>query len=184
MNVDYRMGEDAIAEARVFNKTRVEVEARRFVEPGEGGGGGTEGAFFTMRTVTDAVDPEDNGDIYLQGGMVSGGTGNVVIPEFKLYDASTTTWVGSPSPGDTLIITASGTGQVTSGILDPIWNLDDADLTLDPIAPNTLPTASSAGTGKLCHILIGSYFEGGFSPSAPGNFNITFCWGGYTVTRS
>ena len=184
MNVDYRMGGDAIADARVFNRTKVEVNGRNFAEAVAGGGGGPEGAFYTMRTVTGAPDPLDDGDIYLQGGMVSGGTGNVVIPEFKLYDASSAAWVGSPSPGDTLIITASGTGQVTSGILDPIWNLDTATLTKAAVGTNSLPTATSAGAGKICYILIGSYFDGGFAPSTPGNVNITFCWGGYTVTRT
>lgn len=178
MNVDYRMGGDAISDARVFNRTKVEVEGRKFVEAVAGGVTG--GAFYTMRTVADAVDPDDNGDIYLQGGMVSGGTGNVVIPDIKLYDASTDAWVGTAD--QTLIITVTGNGQETSGILDPIYNVSTAVDSIGAIGSNTLPEVGSV-SGKICYLLLGSYFEGGFSPSAPGNFMIGFCYGNYSKTR-
>lgn len=150
--------------------------------PDRGGNGDqttdTGGAFYGMRTVSSGPNV---GDIYLQGGMVSGGTGNDEISEFKLYDAGSKTWTGSP--GSTLIITASGTGQATNGILDPIWNLDTATLSKTSAGSNSLPTATSAGSGKICYILIGSYFDGGFSPSGAGNININFCWGSYSISR-
>jgi hypothetical protein len=179
-NFDFRMGTDAIADSRVFNKTRVEIEARRLVDAAAGTGG-TEGAFFTMRVVADAVDPDDNGDIYLQGGMVSGGTGNIVIDEIKLYDAFTDTWVGSD--GDTLIITVTGNGQETSGILDPIYNVTAAAATIGTVGSNTLPAAGSV-SGKTCYILLGTYLEAGFAPSSVGNIMIGFCWGNYTISRT
>lgn len=175
-----RLGSRAMAERTSYNKTKIEIRPRK--EPAIAGGV-TGGAFYTMRTVADAVDPDDNGDIYLQGGMVSGGTGNVVIPDIKLYDASTDAWVGSA--GDTLIITVTGAGQETSGILDPIYNIDmptGAVVSIGAIGSNTLPEVGSV-SGKICYLLLGSYFEGGFSPSAPGNFMIGFCYGNYSKTR-
>jgi len=128
-----------------------------------------------------SADPAEDGDIYLQGGMVSGGTGNVVIPEIKLYDASSSTWAGTE--GQTLIITVTGDGQETSGILDPIYNVTTAVQSIGTVAANTLPSAGSV-SGKVCYVLLGSYFENGFSPSSPGSIRIGFCWGNYSVARS
>jgi hypothetical protein len=180
-----KLGSLALTEKKRWNRT--EVTFKRFKPEVFGGGGVTEGAFYTMRTVSGATDPDDDGDIYLQGGLVSGGTGNVVIPDILLFDASSGddgAWVGTD--GQTLIITVTGTGQETSGILDPVYNVntpDGAIATIGAIGPNSLPEVGDL-SGKICYLFLGSYFEGGFSPSGPGNFNIGFCWGNYAISRS
>lgn len=133
------------------------------------------GAFFTQ--YTDAA-----GDIYLQGGTVSGGTGNILVDGFKLYDLETTTWVGTP--GMVLALQITGNGQTTSGILDPIYNVTAASVpTVVGLLPNnTLPVSGSVG-GKFCHISLGTFFNGGFGPANVGNIRVGFCWGGYSVSR-
>ena len=144
---------------------------------GPSDGEATAGAFYTMRTVSGGV---DDGDIYLQGGFVTAGTGNAEVNEFKVFDASSAAWSGSA--GEVLQIAVNGDGQVTSGILDPVFNLTDTTIIPTVVAtldPNTLPTASSAA-GKVCNISLGTFFDGGFQPTAAGTIIVGFCWGGFS----
>ena len=183
-----KLGAHALTEKKRWNKT--EVTFKRFKPEVFGGGGVTAGAFFTMRTVSGATDPDDDGDIYLQGGLVTAGTGNSVVADILLFDVSDTTdspdgsWQGDP--GDILILTLNGEGQETSGILDPVFNGDGAAITGDIVPPpadgNTLPEVGALP--GVVRLMLGSFFEGGFSPSGPGNFNIGFCWGGYSISRN
>jgi hypothetical protein len=153
------------------------ITNNRTDEPAVGSGGG---AFFTMRTVESGG--SDNGDIYLQGGNVSGGTGNETVAEFLLYDASTTTWTGSS--GELLQLEITGSGQETSGILDPIFNVTSVatPTTVASLAANTLP-ASGSVAAKKCHVSLGTFLADGFQPAQAGNINVSFCWGGYTASR-
>jgi len=133
------------------------------------------GAFFAMRT-------DDVGDIYLAGGNVSGGTGNESVSEILLYTASTDSWAGSSGQHVQLAIT--GDGQVTSGILDPVFNVTAASATVvSSIGANTLPAAPSTISSLSCKISLGTFYSGGFNPSAAGDVNVSFCWGGYSPTR-
>lgn len=136
------------------------------------------GAFFTTRTVVS--EDATNGDIYLQGGQVSGWA--TPIAEILLYDASATSWQGTP--GQLLEIIVTGAGSATSGILDPIYTPSavSTPAATSTLGTNTLPTAASL-TGKLCHISLGTFIAGGFQPAGSGNLQISFCWGGYTISR-
>lgn len=149
------------------------------LDGGGGGGGGGSGAFYTFRTVASAGD--DNGDIYLQGGMVSAGTGNATVAEHKIFDASSSAWGGTA--GQHLYLTISGTGQATSGILDPVFNTTTGAITpsVGTVGGNTLPAVGSLSGS--CKIDLGTFFTGGFAPAGAGNFNVGYCWGGFTVSR-
>lgn len=152
---------------------------------GGGGGGGIEGAFYTMRTSSEEA---TLGNIYLQGGMVTAGTGNKTVADILLFTAPTPPaeegeWEGTP--GQILILVVDGNGQETSGILDPVFNTTTGVLAstigASPAPANNLPEHGLlAGT---CILMLGTFYEGGFSPSTPGNFQINFCWGGFNVTR-
>lgn len=180
-----RLGARAIAEETRYNKTVVKITPR--VDPVVGGVGGTAGAFFTMRTITDDADPAgDTGDIVLQGGMVTAGTGNSSVADILLFDASVGAegeWQGTA--GQFLILTIEGDGQETSGILDPVFNGDGGAITAT--SETTLPSNVVPEHGALpgtCILMLGTFGVGGFSPSTPGNFQINFCWGGFNVTRT
>lgn len=141
------------------------------------------GAFFTKRTVES--EDADNGDIYLQGGQVSGwGT---PVDEIKIYDASTTSWQGSV--GDVLKMTVTGTGAETSGILDPSFTPTGVSVPASSatLGTNTFPVSGDL-TGKVCQISLGTFFGTGatvegFQPALPGNIQIAFCWSGYAISR-
>jgi hypothetical protein len=135
------------------------------------------GAFFTMRT-----DPITF-NIYLQGGMVSGGTGNETIDEILLFNKSqgaNGTWVGSNQ--QTLIITVTGNATATNGVLNPFFNIQNAVASVGSAGTNTLPTASNL-TGKTCYLMLGTFIEKGFTPSSIGNFTVRLCWGSYIISR-
>lgn len=137
-----------------------------------------EGAFFGKRKV---VGGAGAGDIYLQGGQVSGGTGNETVDEFKIYDASSDNWAGSA--GQHLQLTVTGSGAATSGILDPVFDVTSASLSVvSSVGGNTLPSGGSL-SGKICRISLGEFTDDGFSPALPGNINVGFCWGGYNISR-
>lgn len=170
MNVDYRMGGDAIAEARVFNKTRVEVEARRFVEPGEGGGG-TEGAFFTIYV-------DDAGDTYLLGGSVTGGNGgSVSIPDYKIIDADT-----GPEQvaGTILYILADCSATVEDGLMLPGCLLNDADWDLVGGSNHTFTVV--ADTGNI-YYEIGRWTATSFLPAGVGSLLASGCIGNFALAR-
>lgn len=157
----------------------VEFEERKFRTAGGVSGGGG-GAFFTMRTVESEA--ADNGDIYLQGGQVTAGSGTETVAEFLLYDASLDTWAGTS--GQHLVLTMSGTGSEADDVLMPTFDLTSITgpaATTPPIGDNTLPTVGSLpGT---CKVSLGIFTDAGFSPSLPGNIQASFCFGGFTVSR-
>lgn len=136
------------------------------------------GAFYSMRTVASGADA---GDIYLQGGAVSGGTGNEIVDEILLYDLSTDTWSGGA--GQHLQLEVSGAGQETSGILDPIFNVSGATVSIvTAMDANTLPSSGDV-SGKSCFVSLGVFIDEGFMPAESGNIGVQFCWGGYIPSR-
>jgi hypothetical protein len=141
------------------------------------------GAFFTMRTIEDDADPAgDTGDIVLQGGNVGGGTGNDVEPDILLFDASAGggTWEGTP--GQHLVLTITGDGVVADGVLLAGFNVTGASTAIaSSVGSNTLPTV--ADVAGILKISLGSFFLGGFTPSAAGDVNVTFCPGAFTPER-
>ncbi len=174
---------------RSFDLPKGEADApRRYPDPGQvrgtqhsmrpsgtGGGGSVGGAFYTMRTVVSGG--ADNGDIMLQGGT----GGGIIVAEFLLYDASATSWAGTP--GQHLQLKMTGDGSATSGILDPAFTVTAAAITVvTTMGTDTYPEAASL-TGKFAHVSLGSFYSGGFNPADVGNVPCAFCWQGYNTNR-
>ncbi len=121
------------------------------------------------------------GDTYLQGGTVSGGTGNTTISDIKIIDSGT----GDPvhAAGQHMYIEATGKGVTADGVLLPGWNLSTATIGYGATVPdNTLPTASSSSS-KKCYVDLGVFTADAFLPAQAGNVQISFCPGSYTVSR-
>lgn len=141
-------------------------------EPSGGSGGGVAGAFFTLLI--------QDGDTYLQGGTVTGGTGVETAANIKVVDSSTGP---THAEGHHMWIEATGDGVTEDGVLLPGFNLTAATIGYGATVPNnTLPTAAAA-TGKKCHIDLGVFTETSFSPSGAGNVEVTHCPGSYHVSR-
>lgn len=140
-----------------------------------------EGAFYTMRTVVS--EGADNGDIYLQGGQATAGSGTATVAEILLFDASAGaegTWQGTV--GQHLVLTISGTGSEVDDVLMPTFDLTTGTAAVAAsVGSNTLPTVGAlSGT---CKVSLGVFLDAGFSPSLPGNVQASFCFGGFTVSR-
>ena len=146
------------------------------IEKSAGGGasvsGVSAGAFYTMIS--------EGGDVYLQGGTVTGGSGTETAANIQVIDDGTPTQIA----GTHMYVIATGDGVKSSDVLLPGWNLSTASIGYATSIPdNTLPTATSE-TGKLCHIDLGVFTATGFEPSGLGNIAIGFCLGSYSVARS
>jgi hypothetical protein len=147
-------------------------------EPLVGGGTGT-GEFFTLITIADGADA---GDILLQGGQVTAGSGTETIANILLYDASLDTWTGEPD--EYLEMAINGEGEVADDVLMPVFNLDtDGAETsaVAAIADNILPEVGTLA--GLCNVMLGQFTASGFTPSGPGHIGVGFCFGGFNVTR-
>lgn len=144
------------------------------------GGGGSSappptGAFFGI--VTGAV----AGVKYLQGGTVTAGSGSDTAANIALTDSS---GVPLQSAGTHMYVNVTGNGITSDGVLLPGFNLTSAAIGYASTVPsNTLPLAAGA-TGKHCYIDLGVFTDTGFLPNAPGNIQISYCPGAYTVTRA
>jgi hypothetical protein len=142
--------------------------------PGPGGGGGiADGAFF--RTYV------EDGDTFLQGGQVAGGTGNVTVADVKLYDGVTETWLGSA--GQHLQLTVEGDGEAADGVLLPVFDVDSAaaPTAVASLGANTVPTKNA--TAGVCRISLGVFQADGFLPANAGNIGVGFCFGGFVINR-
>lgn len=152
------------------------------IPKGRGGGAAaaTTGAFY--KTYTIASEDATNGDIYLQGGQVSAGTGTDAVADFLLYDASADTWAGTA--GQHLLLTITGDGEAADDVLMPVFNMTSvsAPTPTTGIGSNTLPEIGSL-TGRVCLVSLGVFQSAGFLPASPGNIQVSFCFGGYTVSR-
>lgn len=104
-----------------------------------------------------------------------------MVADIKLYDFGTDTWEGTP--GQHLILTIDGDGTATSGILDPIFNITAAAASIVSSIPSATTPSVGSETGKVCYVSLGTFIDGGFNPALPGNVSVTFCWGGYTISR-
>ena len=142
--------------------------------------GATPGAFYRTRTV--ASEDATNGDIYLQGGTVSGLA--TPVPDILIYDASATAWQGTA--GQNLQLKVTVDGSESSGIPNPgVTPTGTPVVTSETtLGTNTYPAGTGDMTGKLCHISLGVFSAGGFAPAASGNINIGWCFSNaYTITR-
>jgi hypothetical protein len=152
---------------------------------GSGGGGGTvEGAFYTIYTVSS--EDATNGDIMLTGGQVAVGTGNPVIAPIVLFDQSAAdgagAWTGTP--GQILQLEITGTGSEVDDVLLPTFDADDplsAPAAAASLDANVLPEIGAL-TGT-CFVSLGVFTAAGFTPSNVGNLAVSFCYGGFTVSR-
>jgi hypothetical protein len=150
------------------------------IEEGAGASPAETGAFFGMRTVSSG--DATNGDIYLQGGQVTAGSGTVSIPEFLLFDASGPTWSGTA--GQHLSIRLNGTGSEADDVLMPTFDLTTVSgpTALTPPLPDNVLPEIGALTGE-CVVSLGTFTSVGFLPAASGNIQASFCFGGFTVSR-
>lgn len=133
----------------------------------------TTGAFYGLFV--------DEGDTYLQGGLVVGGSHNESLANFKVLDAGDLP--AGIAENDRLWIEATVSGNVVDGMLMSGVTLTNAtyDTGTSTPTPNTLPTAGTS-TGRKVYIEIGRWTASEFLPSYMGNISIGFC-GGYTVNR-
>lgn len=147
---------------------------------GGGSGGAVRGAFYTIYTVVS--EDATNGDIMLTGGQVTAGSGTETVPAFVLYDASVPAWAGAA--GDILQLAINGEGEEVDDVLMPVFNQDTggSDLTtVSVIADNILPEVGALS--GLCNVNLGVFTATGFTPSNVGNIQVSFCYGGFTVSR-
>ena len=143
------------------------------------------GAFFGMTTVVSGG--ADNGDIYLQGGQVSAGTGNESFDNatILLFDQSANAgegaWMGEA--GEILELIINGTGSEVDDVLMPTFDLTSVPTpaAAPSLGTNTLPEVGAL-TG-LCRVSLGTFTADGFSPANVGNIQASFCFGGFTVSR-
>ena len=145
--------------------------------------GETSGAFYGTRTVVS--EDATNGDIYLQGGSVSGWA--TPLDEVLIFDQSAAAGVGAwtGTPGQVLQLKVTVSGSESSGIPNSGVTPTAAAITIEStLGTDTYPTGSADMTGKFCHISLGAFFDGGFSPAGAGNVNIGWCFSNaYTVSR-
>lgn len=138
----------------------------------QAGGAATEAALAFYRVYQDA------GDWMLQGGQVMGGSGNETVGDITLAA------VGSePADGTDHWLEITGNGVTDSGILLSGYDVTAAtDGSGASIPANTLPTATTA-TARKVYVLLGTWSGDVFTPAQGGNVGVTFCPGGYTITR-
>jgi hypothetical protein len=137
--------------------------------PKENAAGSAPSAFFRV-----FVDEDKR---KLQGGQVSGGTGNIAVPDIDLAT------VGSePADGTLRWLRITFNGSATDGWLNAGGNVTAVTPQSGTSLPaNTLPTAASP-SGKHYHLLLGSWSGDVFLPSQPGNIAVGFC-SDYTISR-
>ena len=167
---------------REVNRSLQQLRDRTTSVPASGrkaGGTAPTGAFYRVYTV--ASEDATNGDIMLQGGQVAAGSGNASVADFLLYDISATTWAGTA--GQFLQLTVNGDGSSEDGILMPTFDLTSVTgpAAVASIAANTLPIVGTLG--GVCRISLGTFGDDSFAPALPGNINVSFCFGGFTITR-
>lgn len=137
------------------------------------------GAFYKLITIESG--DATNGDIYLQGGQITAGSGTETIANFLLFDASGPTWAGSA--GDHLQLTMNGTGSEVDDVLMPTFDLTSVTgpAAVGTLGDNTLPVVGSLS--GVCRVSLGIFVTEGFNPANIGNIQASFCYGGFTVSR-
>jgi hypothetical protein len=146
--------------------------------------GGTTVSVIKKRspTVSAATGPfcrvfQDAGAWMLTGGTVTGGEGNVTVPDIDLGD------VGSePADGTFFWLICSGDAVTEDDVLLAGFDLATATVGSGTSLPsNTIPTAL-APAGVL-HVSIGSWSTGKFIPAGCGNLQISHCPGTLSYAR-
>jgi len=156
------------------------------IEPREfSGNGGSEpaGAFWTQYT-------DGLGDLYLQGGTVTGGNGgSYTFPDFRLIDAD-----GGPggipyvagTPGQILYIYVSCIATVADGVMLPGCEVSGESGASDwDVAEAVPPNDSFTVTDSAGNLYreIGRWTDAAFLPSGPpGNLRADGCIGNFQIT--
>jgi hypothetical protein len=173
INLPARINKDQPVTARWANDLRESIYrlASRKIEQRGGmpGGGGTDGPFCRVF--------QSEGVWYLTGGTVTGGTGNVTVPDIDLGD------VGSePADGTFFWLVCSGDAVTEDDVLLAGFDLATATVGSGTSLPsNTIPTAV-APAGVL-HVSLGSWSAGKFVPAGCGNLQISHCPGTLSYAR-
>jgi hypothetical protein len=120
---------------------------------------------------------QDAGAWYLTGGTVTGGTGNVTVPDIDLGDVG-----DEPANGTHFWLVCSGDAVTEDDVLLAGFNLATATVGSGASLPsNTIPTAL-APAGVL-HVSLGSWSAGKFVPAPCGNLQISHCPGTLSYER-
>jgi hypothetical protein len=120
---------------------------------------------------------QSEGAWMLTGGTVTGGTGNVTVPDIDLGD------VGSePADGTFFWLVCSGDAITEDDVLLPGFDLATATVGSGTSLPsNTIPTA--AAPAGVLHVSLGSWSAGKFVPAGCGNLQISHCPGTLSYSR-
>jgi hypothetical protein len=119
----------------------------------------------------------ENSFIYLLGGTVTGGEGNITVPDIELAE------VGSePEDGTHVWLGIQFQGIVEDDVLMPGGSVTEVEVGQGLSLPsNSVPTSSDpAGT---LYMSLGSWAQGVFTPSSCGNIMISHCAGSLTPSR-
>jgi hypothetical protein len=118
------------------------------------------------------------GEILLLGGTVTGGSGNITVPDLSLATVGE-----EPVDGTHHWLEVSITAIVEDDVLLPGGDVTAAtDGSGTTLPDNTIPTYSSAA-GTL-YISLGSWALGKFTPAGCGNIQVSHCPGSLTYSRA
>jgi hypothetical protein len=133
------------------------------------------GAFYSMYD-------DGSGDIYLQGGSVTGGNGGTAtIADYKVIDAGTGP---TAAAGTILYMRAACTATVADGIMLPGCLLTGGSTSLQTGSsiPDNHTFTTTLDNGYI-YTEIGRWTADDFLPSAPGNLLADGCIGSFQLTR-
>lgn len=153
------------------------VEAEGGPEPEQEPNSGASGAFFEL------IQKEVTGGTatFLQGGQATGGDGNILVDDTEVVDKD---GAATSPDGHSLWLKITGTAITADGVLMPGFDVDTA-LTeakaAESIPDNIIPTAADPDGTR--YVLLGTWADGAFIPSSPGNVQINHCPGSLSITR-
>ncbi len=115
----------------------------------------------------------------LQGGQVSGGSGNQSVADMDLGT------VGSePADGKMFWVEVTGNGDLREGILYGGFTVTAASSGSGTTLPTGSIPTSTLATGRKFYLLLGTWSGGVFQPSTSGHLMLGYCpGGGYSVSR-
>lgn len=123
------------------------------------------------------VTVDDITTLYLMGGSVSGGTGNITIDDIELAILGE-----EPVDGTYLWIEASFTAYTEDDVLLPGGDVTAATTDSGTELPeNVIPTFDEPAGSVI--VVLGQWSNGQFFPSACGNIFISHCLGSLTYSR-
>jgi hypothetical protein len=127
----------------------------------------TDAAFYTFYT-------DGDGDIFLQGGTINGLA--VDTSDLKLYDAGTTSWVGTADQH--LFVPVTGAFVVVDSVAMPGFVASSiGTVGYGTPTTNTFPavTGTTTASNGICYVSLGVFVADGFLPSNRGNRVISLC---------